>query len=152
MMKRPLHSNPRQGYSLTVVIIFLMLLFALWGTVARTASSVLRIETNRVMQQTRDQGLMNALAQAIQLLQYGKPVDLVNPSRTQFTYGVTVTVPNPIPNSDGSYGTTAIDYTVLYTYSPVSGTPGDPNQWQIQVSPGTYGVALPTISSTIVWP
>ena len=113
---------------------------------------MLRIETNRVMQQARDQGPMNALAQAIQLLQYGKPVDLVNPSRTQSTYGVTVTVPNPIPNPDGSYGTTAIDYTVLYTYSPVPGTPGDPNQWQVQVSPGTYGVALPTINSTIVWP
>jgi hypothetical protein len=144
----PLHSNPRRGYSLTVVVIFMMLLFALWGTVARTTSSVLRIETNRIMQQTRDQGPMNALAQAIQLLQYGKPTDLTNPSRTQFTYGVTVTV----PNSDGSCGTATLDYTIVYTYAPVPGVPGDPNRWQVQVSPGTYNVPLPRISSAIVWP
>ena len=50
-------------------------------------------QANRVLQQTRDQGAMNALARAIQLLQYSKPSDPVNPSRTQFTYGVTVTVP-----------------------------------------------------------
>jgi hypothetical protein len=143
-----LHSKPRRGYSLTVVVIFMMLLFALWGTVARTTSSVLRIETNRIMQQTRDQGPMNALAQALQLLQFGKPSDPANPNRLQFTYGVTVTV----PNSDGSCGSATLDYTVVYTYAPVAGSPGDPNQWQVQVSPGTYNVPLPAISSAIVWP
>ena len=147
-MIRPLHSHPRRGYSLTVVVIFLMLLFALWGTVARTTASVLRIETNRIMQQTRDQGPMNALAQAIQLLQYGKPSDPTNSSRTQFTYGVTVTV----PNSDGSSGSATLNYIIVYTYSPVVGIPGDPNQWQVQVSPGAYNVPLPQISSSIVWP
>ena len=35
---------------------------------------------------------MNALAQAVQLLQYSKPSDSTNPGRTQFTYGVQVTV------------------------------------------------------------
>jgi hypothetical protein len=143
-MIRTIHPNPRRGYSLTVVVIFMMLLFALWGTVARTTSSVLRIETNRTMQQARDQGPMNALAQALQLLQYSKPP--TNGGRTQFTYGVTVTV----PNSDGSCGT--LDYTIVYTYSPVAGNPGDPNQWQVQVSPGTYSVALPLIGPTISWP
>jgi hypothetical protein len=138
------HLNPRRGYSLTVVVIFMILLFALWGTVARTTASVFRIETNRIMQQTRDQGPMNALAQAIQLLQYSKPP--TNGGRTQFTYGVTVTV----PNSDGSCGT--LDYTIVYTYSPVAGNPGDPNQWQVRVSPGTYSVGLPLIGSTISWP
>jgi hypothetical protein len=139
-----LHVNPRRGYSLTVVVIFMMLLFALWGTVARTTASVFRIETTRIMQQTCDQGPMNALAQAIQLLQYGKPP--TNTGRTQFTYGVTVTV----PNSDGSCGT--LDYTIVYTYSPIAGNPGDPNQWQVQVFPGTYSVPLPSISSAIAWP
>jgi hypothetical protein len=143
-MIRPIHPNPRRGYSLTVVVIFMMLLFALWGTVARTTSSVLRIETNRTMQQARDQGPMNALAQALQLLQYSKPP--TNGGRTQFTYGLTVNV----PNSDGTCGT--LDYTIVYTYSPVAGNPGDPNQWQVQVSPGTYSVALPLIGSTISWP
>jgi hypothetical protein len=139
-----LHVNPRRGYSLTVVVIFMILLFALWGTVARTTASVFRIETTRIMQQTCDQGPMNALAQAIQLLQYSKPP--TNGGRTQFTYGVTVTV----PNSDGTCGT--LDYTIVYTYSPVAGNPGDPNQWQVQVSPGTYSVALPLIGPTISWP
>jgi hypothetical protein len=143
-MIRPLHVNSRRGYSLTVVAIFMILLFALWGTVARTTASVLRIETKRIMQQTRDQGPINALAQAIQLLQYSKPP--TNGGRTQFTYGVTVTV----PNSDGTCGT--LDYTIVYTYSPVAGNPGDPNQWQVQVSPGTYSVALPLIGPTISWP
>ena len=53
-----------------MVLVFLILMFALWSTVYRSTSSLLRIETNRVLQQTRDQGAMNALAQAIQLLQY----------------------------------------------------------------------------------
>jgi len=136
------HANPRRGYSMTVVLIFLILLFALWSTVYRTTSSVLRIETNRVLQQTRDQGAMNALAQAIQLLQYSTP----KPSRPQFTYGVTVSV----PNADGSCGTATLDYTVVYTAAP---TTQDPNRWQVQVSPGTYtGFPLPQISSNIQWP
>jgi hypothetical protein len=144
-MIRPLHTNPRRGYSLTVVVIFLILLFALWSTVYRTTSSLLRIETNRVLQQTRDQGPMNVLAQAVQLLQYSKPSNPMNPSRTQFTYGVTVTV----PNADGSCGTATLDYTVVYTFAP---TAGDPNRWQVQVSPGTYNVPLPQIGPTIQWP
>ncbi|MFI5454622.1 MAG: hypothetical protein ACHRXM_04150 [Isosphaerales bacterium] len=141
-MIRPLHVNPRRGYSLTVVLIFLILLFALWSTVYRTTSSLLRIETNRVLQQTRDQGAMNTLARAIQLLQYSKP----NPNRSQFTYGVTVSV----PNTDGSCGTATRDYTVVYTAAPTS---QNPNRWQVQVSPGTYsGFPLPQISSNILWP
>ncbi len=147
-MMRPLHADPRRGYSLTVVLVFLILLFALWTTVYRTTSSLLRIETDRILQQIRDQGAMNALAQAVQLLQYGKPSTPANPSRTQFTYGVT------FPNPDASLPQqpTELDYTVVYTYSP---TPGDPNQWQVQVSPGTYSVPLPTIPPNgfpIVWP
>ena len=144
-MKRPLHSNLRRGYSLTVVLVFLILLFALWGAVYRTTSSLVRIETTRVMQQTRDQGQMNALAQAIQLLQYSRP----NPTRPQFTYGVTLSV----PNTYGSCGMSTLDYTVVYTFAPIAGNPGDPNRWQVQVSPGTYsGSSLPQIGPTIVWP
>jgi Tfp pilus assembly protein PilX len=144
-MIRTRYADPRRGYTLTIVLVFLILLFALWTTVYRTTSSLLRIETNRILQQTRDQSAMNALAQAVQLLEYGKPSNPANPSRTQFTYGVTETV----PNADGSCGTATLDYTVVYTFSP---TPGDPNQWQVQASPGTYSVPLPQIASTILWP
>ncbi len=145
-MMRSLHANPRRGYSLLVVLVTLMLLSALWAAVSRTTASLLRIETSRILQQTRDQAAMNALAQALQLLQYGKPSDATNPSRTQFTYGVNVTV----PNSDGSCGTAPLAYTVTYTYAPAS---GDTNRWQVQVSPGSYsGLSLPAIGASPQWP
>jgi Tfp pilus assembly protein PilX len=133
-MIRPLPANPRRGFSLTVVLVFLILMLALWGTVYRTTSSVLRIETNRVLQQSLDPGALNALAQALQLLQYGTPSDPTNANRTQFTYGLTLI---------SDCGTA--QFIVVYTGSPNS------NRWQIQVSPGSSAVALPSIASPIVW-
>jgi Tfp pilus assembly protein PilV len=135
-------SEPRRGFTMTVVLISLMLLFALWCFVARTTSSLLRIETNRVLQQTRDQGAMNALAQAIQLLQYSTPTDPNNPGRTVFTYDVSV----PVQNTTG--GCTSTDYTVIYTARPDLG----PIRWQVQVSPGSSPVSLPSIGANPQWP
>jgi hypothetical protein len=117
---------------MTIVLVFLILMFALWGTVYRTTSSLLRIETNRISQQTRDQGAMNALAQAVQLLQYGKPP--TNLGRTQYTYAVAVMVPLvPLPDPPPVPPCVTLDYTVVYTYSPVPGvsrklsSPATPN-------------------------
>jgi Tfp pilus assembly protein PilX len=141
-MIRSADVNPRGGYTLTVVLIFLILLFALWSTVYRTTASLLRIETNRVLQQTRDQGAMNALAQAIQLLQYSTPSDPTNPSRTQFTYGVQVTV----TNASGTCGTS--DYTVQFNPVPAQG----PYRWQVQVYPGSSSVTLPNPGAIPQWP
>jgi hypothetical protein len=141
-MIRPSRARTRKGYSLTVVLIFLILLFALWSTVYRSTSSLLRIETNRVMQQARDQGTMNALGQALQLLQYSKPSDSSNPSRTLFVYGVVMTV----QSANGSCTTT--NYTVQFSPAPQKGT----NCWQVQVSPGTCTVPLPTPGTTVQWP
>jgi Tfp pilus assembly protein PilX len=141
-MMTPSRHHPRRGYTLTVVLIFLMLLFALWSTVYRTTSSLLRIETNRTLQQTRDQGAMNALAQAIQLLQYSAPYDSSNPSRTVFTYGVSVSVTNP------SGGCETSSFTVQYTPAPTQGA----SCWQVQVSPGTSSVPLPAIGAIPQWP
>jgi hypothetical protein len=101
-----------------------------------------RIETNRVLQQTRDQGAMNALAQAIQLLQYSAPSDPDNPGRTVFTYDVSVPVQNP------SGGCTSTDYTVIYTARPDLG----PIRWEVQVSPGSSSVPLPSIGASPQWP
>jgi hypothetical protein len=137
---RPPHS--RRGYTLTVVVISLLLLFAMWCFVSRTTSSLLRVETNRVLQQTRDQGTMNALGRAIQLLQYSKPSNSNNPSRTVFTYDVSVSLPNT------SGGCTSTDYTVVYTARPDLG----PQRWEIQVSPGTSSVPLPNIGDNPQWP
>ena len=124
-MIRLLHANRRRGYSMTIVLVFLILMFALWGAVYRTTSGLLRIETNRISQQTRDQGAMNALAQAVQLLQYGKPP--TNSGRTQYTYDVTVTVPaRPASSPPPVPPCVTLDYTVVYTYSPITGNPGIP--------------------------
>jgi Tfp pilus assembly protein PilX len=141
-MMRSRRSQAPRGYALTVVLIFLILLFALWSTVYRSSSSLLRIETNRVLQQTRDQGTMNAMAQAVQLLQYSTPSDPSNPSRTQFTYGVTVTV----PSTTGSC--TSASYTVQFSPVPAQG----PYRWQVQVSPGSYSVPLPNPGASPQWP
>jgi hypothetical protein len=148
-MIRPLHVNPRRGYSLTVVLLFLILMLALWGTVYRTTSSVLRVETNRVSQQSLDPGALNALAQAVQLLQYVKLSVPNPPSGTHYTYDVNVTV----PNSDGTCGNppATLDYTIVYTYSPLTGSPADPNRWLVEVSPGNPPATLPAIASPILW-
>jgi len=141
-MKRPQKARLRRGYSLTVVLIFLILLCALWSVVYRSTSGLLRIETDRILQQTRDQGAMNALAQAVQLLQYSTPVDPNNPNRTLFTYGVTVTVLSTAGPC------TTESFTVQYSPAPQKGA----SCWQVQVSPGSYSVALPTPGAIPQWP
>jgi hypothetical protein len=141
-MIRPRPSRGRNGYTLTIVLIALMLLFALWSAVSRTTSSLLRIETNRVLKQARDQGAMNALAIAIQLLQYSKPANSSNPGRSVFTYGVSVSTPST------SGGCTTSDYTIVYSARPDLG----PTRWEVQVSPGSWSVPLPNIGASPQWP
>jgi hypothetical protein len=141
-MTRIRPSPSRRGYALTVVLISLMLLSSVWSFASRTTSSLLRVETNRVLQQTRDQGAMNALALAIQLLQYSTPSDSKNPGRAAFTYDVTVN----LPNSSG--GCTPTDYTVVYTARPDLG----PKRWEVQVSPGASSVPLPKVGENPQWP
>jgi hypothetical protein len=134
----------RRGYTLTVVVITLMMLFRLWSYALRTTSSLLRIETSRVLQQTRDQGAMNALAQAMQLLGYSAPYDPTNPNRTVFTYGISVSV----PNTGQGGGCTTSSFTVVYTARPDLG----PLRWQVQVSPGSSLTPLPSIGASPQWP
>jgi Tfp pilus assembly protein PilX len=141
MMRRN-DPSPKRGYSLTVVLVYLILLFALWSTVFRSTATLLRIETNRVLQQTRDQGAMNALAHALQLLQYSRPSDSSNANRSQFIYGVTVTLEGP------SGACTTMDYTIEFSPAPQQG----PNRWQVQVSQGTCSVPLPVPGAIPQWP
>jgi hypothetical protein len=143
------HRSPsRRGYTLTAVLIALMMLFLLWSYVSRTTSSLLRIETNRLVQQTRDQGAMNALAQAIQLLEYSKPSDSNNPGRTVFTYGVSVSVPSTGTGTGTGGGCTTSSYTVVYAARPDLG----PRRWEVQVSPGSCSTPLPSIGASPQWP
>ena len=141
MMKQQ-RAHVRRGYSLTVVLVFLILLFALWSTVYRSTASLLRIESNRVLQQSRDQGAMNALAQALQLLQYAKPSDSSNPNRAQFIYRVTVTILGPTGASEFA------DYTIQFSAAPAQG----PNRWQVQVTQATCSVPLPAPGAIPQWP
>jgi hypothetical protein len=134
-------SRPRHGFTLTVVLITLMMLFLLWSYASRTTSSLLRVETGRVLQQTRDQGAMNALAQAIQLLEYSTPS---NSGRTVFTYGVSVSV----PSTGSGGGCTTSSYVVVYTARPDLG----PKRWEVQVSPGSCSTPLPSIGANPQWP
>ena len=124
------------------MLVFLILMFALWSTVYRVTSSLLRIETNRVLQQSRDQGAMNALAQAVQLLQYSTPSDPTNPTRSLFIYGVTVTTTSPTGACESAA------YTVQFTPAPEQGA----NCWQVQVSQGTSSVPLPALGAIPQWP
>jgi len=141
-MIRPRNPTPRRGYTLTIVLVTVMLLFAIWSFAMRTTSGLVRIETNRVLQQTRDQGAMNALGQAIQLLQYSSPSDSNNPDRTVFTYGITLNV----QGAGGACTSTA--YTITYTAWPSRGQ----KCWQVQVSPGSSPVPLPNIGDSPQWP
>ena len=48
----------RGGYSLTVVLLFLVLLLFLWAAVYRTTASFLRVETARVKRNDLDNGML----------------------------------------------------------------------------------------------
>jgi hypothetical protein len=131
-MIQPLASRRRRGYTLTVVLILFMLLFALWSFVCRTTSSLLRVETVRSTRATRDQGAMNAMAQALQLLQYSTPSDSDNPMSNTFTYYVTLSIPGASPIT--SSNTTPAYYMVVYMVlspDPVTQAP----RYEVEVSP-----------------
>jgi Tfp pilus assembly protein PilX len=117
-------SGHRRGYSLTVVLLFLVLLLFLWAAVYRTTASFLRVETARVKRNDLDEGMQAVLAKALWYLE-------TNPTlpRNQVTYGITVPV-NP-NNPEGP------NFTATFTPSP------PPNGWTIQVTPGTCSTQLP---------
>jgi hypothetical protein len=154
-MIHPRSSRRCSGYTLTVVLISLMLLVGLWCFVVHTTSSLLRVETVRSMRATRDQGAMNAMAWALELLQYGTPSDPNNPDSVTFTYYVTLNVPGTSPITGTN--TTPAYYMVVYTcLSPGSDT--NPPQWQVQVSPVSATSVDPTktlpnsVTPPIAWP
>jgi len=113
----------RRGYSLTVVLLFLVLLLGLWAAVYRTTSSFLRVETARVKRNDLDSGVLSALGQCLMYLER-------NPSlpRTPVTYGVNV--------PQGSSGPP----NFVATFTPVTTSP---NGWTVQIAPGTYPTPLP---------
>ena len=65
--------SSRSGYALLTVMIFLVLMLAATGVVHRHLSSTLRIERARVQAEQRDEALIHALANAMELLETGTP-------------------------------------------------------------------------------
>lgn len=134
--------SPRRGYSLTVVLIYLMLLFALWSTVYRSSASLLRIESARLLNNNRNEGAVNALAKAVRLLEYSKPSDPSHPARTHFEYGIQVMVPNALGQCEPR------DFVVEFDPEPDQG----PKRWKVHLFPGTSSVALPNPGDSPQWP
>jgi hypothetical protein len=118
----------RRGYSLTVVLLFLVLLLCLWAAVYRTTASFLRAETARVKRNDLDEGMRGALAQALWYLETNPTL-----SRTQGTYLYWITVPVSPNNPEGPNFTATLTPTT---------TP--PNGWTILIAPGTCATPLPT--------
>lgn len=65
--------STRRGYALMLVLIFVVLFLALLGVAWRGVASALRIEAVHTIQTQRDEGSVQALAQAIHLLETGLP-------------------------------------------------------------------------------
>jgi hypothetical protein len=123
----PTRPSVRRGYSLTVVLIFLMLLLFLWAGVYRTTASFLRVETARVKFDDLDNGMLGALAQALMYLEN-------HPGLTQppTPYGIIVPLnPNNPNDAEGA------SFTATFTLTL-------PNTWSILVVPGPYPTPLPS--------
>ena len=102
-MMYPCLARPRRGYSLTVVLLFLVLLLFLWAAVYRTTGALLRSETARVRRNDLDAGLLAAQAQAIMYLEAHSSL-----ARSPVSYGIKVPPNDPL----------AKDFTATFTPSP----------------------------------
>jgi hypothetical protein len=124
-----------------VVVIYLLLLFALWGTVHRVTSSLLRIETARLNRKTRNAGAMNVLARAVRLLEHGAP-----PSSKVYRVQIQTLSPTGqiLPQS----------FRVAFDAEPLKG----PNKWQVHGYPDPDPLAAindlpnPAPNADPVWP
>jgi hypothetical protein len=122
-MMRPCLVQPRSGYSLTVVLLFLVLLFSLWAAVYRTTGALIRVETARVQRGDLDAGLFAAQGQALMFLEAHSSM-----ARIPVSYGIKVPPNDPL----GS------DFTATFTPNP------PPDGWTVKVAPGTYPTPLPS--------
>lgn len=106
--------RPRGGYTLTLVVLFLMLLLTLLGTTFRQAASVLRMEAAQSRQILRDEGPLRAAAAGVRLLQNGPPAS--DPFMTRLSVAT-------------SAGTRLYDVTLAS--EPERGA----NHWSVSVTP-----------------
>ena len=105
----------RQGYTMLLVLVFLVLMMGLTSIAYRQVAAMLRVESARTSQASRDAGSLTVAARALSLLQTGTPP--TNPYECDITL-------DAIP--------TAKTYTVTMTSNVA-------NQWTIHVEPTTDG-------------
>ncbi len=74
--KRP----ARRGFALLLVLVFVVLFLAMLGVAWRQIGAVLRIESARARQMTRDDGSLLAVAKALRLLETTSDLSLIGPS------------------------------------------------------------------------
>ncbi len=121
----------RRGYSLTVVLLFLVLLLFLWAAVYRTTASFLRVETARVNRNNLDSGMLGALAQVLLYLEKNPTPPLSG------MYGITVPVYPNNPNNSSNPQVTNFTATITPSATLANG-------WTIVVAPGICARPLPS--------
>ncbi len=126
---------PRRGFSLTVVLLFILLLMYLWAVVYRTTGSLIRIQTARVQNDVRDAGMLNALGQALMYMEHHATDPLKLPVSQQV---FTVQVRNAeIDTWDVDHLVTFSDAAGKYAQYTVKITPtgaGREDPWTVEVS------------------
>lgn len=65
----------RGGYALVMVLVFVVLFLTILGVAWRQIGAVMRIESVRAKQTTRDRGSLRAVAEGLRLLETGLPPD-----------------------------------------------------------------------------
>jgi len=121
-MTHAFSSRRRGGYSLTVVLLFLVLLLCLWAAVYRTTASFLRVETARVKRNDLDNGMLSALAQAFWYVE-------AYPTPCAGSCGFSVP-----PNPNNPNNPQGLDFTA--TFTPIIPPLSNGSNWSITVVPG----------------
>ncbi len=129
----------RRGFALVLVIATIAVLLGFWAMAYREMASLIRVESSRLLNQTRgvqSVHAMTALDRALTLLEVSMPTN-----RQIYIYKVNVT-PSEI-------------FTVTYTPTNL---PGANNGWTVQVTPLSAGsstaelLALPNPGDNPQWP
>jgi Tfp pilus assembly protein PilX len=121
-MKRPrIRVQNRRGFALVLVVVTILVLLGFWAMAYRETASLIRVESSRLLNQTRgvqSVHAMTALDQALTLLEVSRPTN-----RQTYVYTCTVNVTPPAM------------FTV--TFTPNNQLPGASNGWTVQVTPGS---------------
>jgi Tfp pilus assembly protein PilX len=145
MRPPPTRVQNRRGFALVLVIVTIMVLLGFWAMAYRETASLIRVESSRLLNQTRgvqSVQAMTALDRALTLLEVCAPP--TNPTNPNQTYTYTVDVPC---NAGHKF------FTV--NFAPNSGNPhGGTNEWIVTVTPGSTAIySLPDPSAkTVLWP